>query len=94
VRERVVGINSACFGRMLSEVLGKARVCPSAWLGLLVVQEWWLVRAGGTRPMQTRVSDGPDGAHATTHSIAWRGVVEVQKPMARMPVADRRPKGH
>lgn len=34
----------------------------------------------------------PDGAHATTHSMAWRGVVEVQKPMARMPVADRRPK--
>jgi hypothetical protein len=24
--------------------------------------------------------------------MAWRGVVEVQKPMARMPVADRRPK--
>ena len=47
--------------------------------------------AGGTRQMQTVVS--PDGAHATTHSMAWRGVVEVQKPMARMPVADRWPKG-
>jgi hypothetical protein len=54
--ERVVGMDSACFGRVPGEVLGKARVCPSAWLDLLVVQEWWLVRAGGTRPMQTVVS--------------------------------------
>jgi hypothetical protein len=72
VGERVVGRGSACFGRVPSEVLGKANVCPSAWLGVLLVQEEVVSADGGTGPMQSRSDSVP--MVLMQRRTAWGGV--------------------
>jgi hypothetical protein len=72
VGERVVGRGSACFGRVPSEVLGKARVCPSAWLGLLLVQEELLVRTAVRAQCRAAVTASRwCSCNDAQHGVAW-----------------------